>query len=283
MPSGDRYCSACGARLSPGDRFCSHCGNGVDTGGSGRPTGSVSALDADRAWLRRRVEDYRVRGWAVEHDHGDRVVLVDRGFGSLPVHVVLLLLTGGVGNVLYAWYRHTSGAPRREIRADGVERSYPDDARLGVDPWIAGGAVLGFLFVVSAALTFAAGAASAASGPFVLVTGLLFLVIALGVTYFPLAARQGDVPLSTVGRKRSVSTDRVRNPPEPCAACGDRVLSGVRRAYSDRWYLAGLPLRTYESGENVYCRACFEGENETDTETGDTAVDAERDEATERA
>ncbi|QLG27025.1 zinc ribbon domain-containing protein [Halorarum halophilum] len=278
MPSGDRYCSACGARLTPGDRFCSQCGNGVDTGGSaGGSASSGSSLDADRAWLRRRVEDYRVRGWTLEHDHGDRVVLVDRGFGSLPVHFVLLLLTGGVGNVLYAWYRHTSGAPRREIRADGSERSYPDDARLGVDPWMAAGAVLGFLFVVTAALTFAAGAASAASGPLVLVTGVLFLAIALGVTYFPLAARQGNVPLSTVGRKRTVSTDRVRNPPEPCAACGDRVRSGVRRAYADRWYLAGLPLRTYESGENVYCRECFEGESDTDGPD----VEAELDESTE--
>lgn len=281
MPSGDRFCSACGARLSPGDRFCSQCGNAVDTAGSesGATSSSRSSLDADRAWLRRRVEDFRVRGWTVERDHGDRVVLVDRGFGSLPVHVLLLVLTGGVGNVLYAWYRHTSGAPRREIRADGTERGYPDDAGLGVDPWTAGGAVLGFLFVVAAALAFAAAAASVAPGPLVLVTGVLFLAIALGVTYFPLAARRGDVPLSTVGRKRTVSTDRVRNPPEPCAACGDRIRSGARRAYADRWYLAGLPLRTYESGENVYCRACFGGETDAD----DPDTEAEFDALTERA
>ncbi|QLG62331.1 zinc ribbon domain-containing protein [Halorarum salinum] len=283
MPSDDRFCSACGARLSPGDRFCSQCGDPVAAADPGSVAeASSSPGDADRAWLRRRVADFRVRGWTVEHDHGDRVVLADRGFGSLPVHVLLLVLTGGVGNVLYAWYRHTSGAPRREIRADGTERSSPDDAGLGVDHWTAAGATFGFLLVVAAAVVLAAGATSAASGPLVPVAGLLFVAIALGVTYFPLAARQGDVPLTTVGRKRTVSTDRLRNPPEPCAACGDRIRSGVRRGYADRWYLAGLPLRTYESGENVYCRACFEGGNAGgDVATPD--VDADVDGATERA
>lgn len=282
MSSDDRFCSACGARLSPGDRFCSQCGDPVAATAPGSDAANLeSPTDADRAWLRRRVADFRARGWTVKHDHGDRVVLVDRGFGSLPVHALLLLLTGGIGNVLYAWYRHTSGAPRREVRADGTERSYPDDAGFGVDLWTAAGATLGFLFVTAAAVVLAAGATSAASGPLVLVAGGLFLAIALGVTYFPLAARQGDVPLSTVGRKRTVSTDRVRNPPEPCAACSDRVRSGVRRGYADRWYLAGLPLRTYESGENVYCRACFEG-RDAGADANTSRVGAEPDEATER-
>ncbi|WP_313695207.1 hypothetical protein [Halorarum halobium] len=252
-----RFCPDCGTPPNAADRFCAQCGRHLRLDD---PTAASADADPDDiAWLRRRVEDFRVRGWAVEHDHGDRVVLVDRGFGSLPVHLVLLVLTGGFGNLLYAWYRRTSGAPRREVRADGTERSYSHDAGLGVDPWTAAGATLGFLLVVAAAVTFAAGAASVTSGPLTLLSGGLFLAVAFAVTLFPLAARQGDVPRSTHGRKRTVTTDRVRNPPERCAACGGRVRSGVRRGYADRWYLAGLPLRTYEEGENVYCRHCFEG------------------------
>ena len=233
------YCSACGARLSPGDAYCSQCGGAV---------GSNQPADADRAWLRRRVQDLEVAGWKTEADHGDRVVLRKRGFGSLPAHAVLFLISGGVLNLAYGAYRYTAGAPRLEVRADGTEVSYPDrdgglrDRLATLAGVLAGGVSVGVLAL------------------FALNGSLLTALVLLLVLYLPLLAlvlsKRRRAPLSTFGRERGVSEESVRNPPEPCAACDDRIHVGVRRRYDDRLYAAGLPLRTYREGENVYCREC---------------------------
>lgn len=238
------YCSACGGRLAPGDAFCSQCGSEV---------GRDDPADADRAWLRRRVQDLEVAGWEMEADHGDRVVLRKRGFGSPLAHVLLFPVSGGVLNVLYALYRYTAGAPRREVRADGTERSYPDDdrdlaGRLRTAAGVVGGAVgAGLAAVALLALNGAPAVATAAMA-------VLFLLASLLLVALP--ARESRRSPSTFGRERTVAEETVRNPPEPCTACDDRVHTGVRRSYGDRLYVAGLPVRTYREGEHVYCRDC---------------------------
>ncbi|ESP88740.1 zinc ribbon domain-containing protein [Candidatus Halobonum tyrrellensis] len=265
------HCSACGARLSPGDAFCSQCGTEADSAEPG---------DADRAWLRRRVQDLEVAGWETEADHGDRVVLRKRGFGSVLPHVGLFLVSGGVLNVVYAAYRYTVGAPRREVRADGTELSYPDRD----------GDLRGKLLLAGAVLAGGVASGAAALVAFLL-TGSLTVGVALGAValvallvpmLLVLALPDGEErkSASTFGRERTVSEEPVRNPPEPCAACGDRVHTGVRRQFDDRLYAGGLPLRTYREGENVYCRACAadrsDGDGAGETGEGEREPDVER-------
>ena len=250
------YCSACGGRLSPGDAFCSQCGREVGS----NPAGPA---DADRAWLRRRVRDLEAAGWETEYDHGDRVVLRKRGFGSLPVHLLLFVFSGGVLNLLYALYRYTVGAPRHEVRADGTERS--PDGRDGDALWTAVGVVAG---VLSIGLL----GAFALNGNLLTALVLLFVVFLPPLTLLGLPGERES--LSTFGRERTVAEESVRNPPEPCTVCGDRIHTGVRRRYGDRLYAAGVPLRTYEEGENAYCRECAA---ETAAPTGADENEGERD------
>lgn len=265
------FCSACGARLSPGDAYCSQCG--TETGGT-----DPDPADADRAWLRRRVQDLEVAGWETEADHGDRIVLRKRGFGSLPPHVLLFVISGGVLNLVYALYRYTAGAPRREVRADGTERSYPEEGGTGT-LWTVAGVVAGVVAV--GALT-----AFALNG--MLVTALVWIALVSipPLLLLALPGRERRESTSTFGRERTVAEESVRNPPEPCAACGDRIHTGVRRRYGDRLYAAGLPLRTYREGENVYCRTCAadrsngartpEGTDETAGAEADAGAERER-------
>ncbi len=295
MPETPRYCSACGERLSPGDQFCSACGTAVresddsdfsvdtdfdiDTGfdtdspagsgsgvGSAADTGSSGSHDSrssgsgstasdvspeDRAWLRQRVEDMRVEGWDVTHESDDRAVLVNKTLGSPLVHLLLFFPTSGVGNVLYAWYKWTRGAPKREVYADGTERDFNQSSIGTVLTWVVVAGVLGFngLIATFALLLNATFVASL----FVL---LSLLVVGAGVGL----TRDVDTESpTTFGRAQTVETESVRTPPESCASCGSRVIKGERRTFSDKLYLAGLPVRTYDEGENTYCADCVVG------------------------
>lgn len=263
------YCSACGAGLSPGDAYCSQCGTEV---------GTADPDDADRAWLRRRVQDLEVAGWETEADHGDRVVLRKRGFGSLLPHLLLFPISGGVLNVLYALYRYTAGAPRREVRADGTEVSYPDrDGDLRGRLLTAVG-VLGSLVAAGAG-----GATTLALSGSVLAGVAAFAALLLPMLLLlALPDRAERKPPSTFGRERTVAEESVRNPPEPCTACDDRIHTGVRRRFGDRLYVAGLPLRTYREGEHVYCDECAATRDarpgaDDGGEEADVDVDAELD------
>ena len=306
MSRTPRYCSACGERLSPGDNFCAACGDSVtsqterqsrddpdSSGVTGRytergnhgtgdgvtstgesttrprtdratpdPTGA--ATDDDSRWLRQRVADLRARGWEVTRDDGDRVELIDRGVGSIPAHLLIFFFTSGLGNLLYGWYSWTWGAPERLVTADGHEEV--DEGGNGVGTLIAAVAAVGILGI-NAMLFFVALLAGA---PSVAVSGLLFtLLMIVGAVAF-----QNDVEtasLSKFGRERDVDEQQVRTPPESCAACGDRVIEGERRRFTDRFYLAGVPLYTYEEGTNTYCDDCV-----ADSRDPDDVADLER-------
>jgi len=176
-------------------------------------------------------------------DHGDRVVLVARDIGSIPAHVLLLLTTGGVGNLLYGWYNYAelaervgSASPTARSRTANwgrpatATRSSPSPATSwaafscwsgsGSPPSRSGRARLGALF------------------------GLAFA--ALGLALSPPAERRLDRRhgLSRFGRIRTVdhritpSTERTE---APCVVCGEAFERGVVRRRRDETVVAGVP------------------------------------------
>lgn len=68
---------------------------------------------------RQEIEDALATGWRIESEGPDRVVLVDRNFGSLGGHLVVALLTFwwtmGLGNLLYAAYKYVNDTRRRVV------------------------------------------------------------------------------------------------------------------------------------------------------------------------
>lgn len=233
------YCADCGARLSEGASFCSRCGASVP-GSGGAPS---------RSAFRERVREYTVHGWEVERDYGDCVVVRKRGFGSIPVHVALFLVTGGVGNALYAWYRYSPGASRAELRADGTERWVDGRSTPRVDGATVAGALVGVVLLSTAA--------AVVTGVSPLATAALGLALVLGGLLFPpvrrrLAARESATKF---GRHRTLATAPAGEAAS-CIACGKSARGGLERTYAERFYLAGVPLRTFEAGSNSYCHRC---------------------------
>lgn len=75
--------------------------------------------------LERQVDDLVAQGWTIEEETPDRVVMVDREYGSVGSHLLVALLTiwwtMGIGNVLWGAYNYVSNSRRRvlwEERAD---------------------------------------------------------------------------------------------------------------------------------------------------------------------
>jgi predicted RNA-binding Zn-ribbon protein involved in translation (DUF1610 family) len=236
------FCSDCGAELASGDAFCSECGSAV--------RGRAASARTD---FRRRVEDLTVEGWDVKHDYGDRVVMVNRGFGSLGIHALLLVFTGGLGNLLYAWYRYSPGAERIELRADGTEkyvRGGPSSDRVRARNVV--------FSVFSALIAYAI----LSDGPSLVgwLFGLAFLVAAL-VVLAPVRRRLHErKSITTFGRARGTDEEVVTAPDTPCVGCSRPVNTGVKRTFHERRYLAGVPIHILEEGENHYCRSCANGD-----------------------
>lgn len=251
------FCSHCGTRLGADDAYCSHCGTAV---GNADPSGSREGATGGRDTFRRRRDDLLAEGWEIEHESGDRAVLTNRGIGSVGAHALLLLFTGGIGNLLYGWYSYSMNAKRVELRTDGTRRrlngselSETEFDRKAVD-WLFSGffAMLllffGFMFLVTGmSLTATA-------------IGLVCLLGALSVlppARRRLAARRS---IGTFGRVRETQQRVVERPGEPCSACAAPVGQGVERRYGERTYAVGVPLWGREHGRNAYCRDCASGE-----------------------
>lgn len=258
--SGPQACPHCGGDAAAGDCVRSDCG-GVGDGGArsiatdgGVDSGPQTVTHEDRAWLRRRTADLNAAGWRTLEDDGDRVVLRKRGFGRLPIHVIVFLLTGGIGNLLYAAYSLTVGASRRTVHADGTEQRVNEGPSVDL---LTVGAVAAAVLALLAGVVWVGVAALLGLSAAAMVTGaLLFVLTSLAMALAPTVIRTGVEPVSTFGRKKSIERERVRNPPEPCAACGKRIFHGERRGYAERRYVAGIPVATTTSGENTYCAAC---------------------------
>ena len=235
--------------------------NTGQTTGGGTPTG--------RQRLAARIDRLRGSGWRVQQDDGDRVVMVDRDVGSVPAHVLLFLVTGGTGNVLYGAYRWTIGAPRRELGIDGTDRQIGGNRSLEA---IGLGVLAGIVLFLGLIVSFAS---LLVGEP----TGVTALVTALGVSYLlaRLAGLGGDgLDISRFGRERTVDTEPAQVAAEPCASCGGPVQSGERRQYTDRTYVAGLSVWTHRSGENVYCQQCLSEEQATDHAATGFDMESER-------
>lgn len=267
------FCPQCGESLSPGDAFCSACGTAVAdhatdgrrtaTGGHTKATGTrPGATSRGRVAFQRRVEDLVIEGWDVKRDYGDRVVMVDRGIGSLGMHVLLLVFTSGVGNLLYAWYSYTVGAERVELREDGTERYSSDDGDPAGTSWdlqsavgVAAGLSLASVFALAGILLLwvTSSLVPTAVALAFLLAGLLS--IPLGTQFAP-----GFESPTTFGRRRTTDEEIANAPNTPCTACSRPVGTGVSRTFAERRYLAGIPVGTTNEGENCYCRPCANGD-----------------------
>lgn len=243
--STPNFCAECGAALGASDTYCSQCGTSV---GATRSAGGSMG----RSEFRRRVEDLTIEGWEIERDYGDRAVVIDRGFGSIGLHVLLLLFTSGIGNLLYAWYCYSPGADRVEVRADGTYWRLNENE--GVDATTALSAFLALLLVCF-------GLAMIVS-PLLGVTvfGVCALV-AVGLVFPPVRRRLAQRrSVTTFGRARVTDERVVDQPHTPCSVCASPVNTGVERTYGTRSYIAGIPISAHEDGKNVYCRSCANGD-----------------------
>ncbi|WP_135826993.1 zinc ribbon domain-containing protein [Halorussus ruber] len=268
------FCSQCGESLSPGDAFCSACGAAVGDGATSarsraasRPGGTATSSRAEtatssgRTGFRRRVEDLAVEGWDVKRDYGNRVVMVNRGIGSIGIHVLLFVTTSGVGNLLYAWYSYSLGADRVELRDDGTER-YSDDRNAATGGWdlksavgVAAGLLLAATFALVGLLLLWVTSSLVTTG-----LSLAFLLAALVSVPLGTQFAPGFESPTTFGRRRTTDSTVANAPNKPCTACSRPVGTGVRRTFAERRYVAGIPVRTFEEGENCYCRSCANGD-----------------------
>lgn len=251
------FCSRCGARLRAGDTYCSECGAVADGSRARRYGPRVG--DTPNGF-RRRVEGLTAEGWEVQRDDGDRAILVNRGVGSIGVHVLLLLFTGGLGNLLYGGYCYWMKAERIELRSDGTRRWLKRETGAStteIDP-----ETMNWTFsVVAASFLLFLGVTFVASGASMIAVAIGLACLVGAVLVLPpvrrrLAARRS---IDTFGRVRETDERVVERPETPCAACAAPVDRGVERRYGERTCVAGIPIRVHEHGRNVYCQDCASG------------------------
>jgi hypothetical protein len=256
------YCTGCGESVGSDDEFCANCG--TPCGSTEGPTADLAdpatATDFDaRRAFRVRVRDHLNAGWELSEDHGDRVVLVDRDIGSIPVHVLLLLTTGGVGNLLYGWYNYSESAETRRLAVDeplpASELSAPGSNE---DPLVtlSGYLLSGLLLLIGLGIAAVSTEAGAIPGA---LFGLAFAAGGLAIS--PPAERRLDRRhgLSRFGRVRTVDhriTPATERTEAPCVVCGEAFERGVVRRRRDETALAGVPVRTHSIRHNHYCADC---------------------------
>lgn len=253
------YCTECGEPVAPDDEFCANCGEPCEsTDDSAEEVYSPAESDARRAF-RARVRDHLNAGWELTEDRGDRVVLVDRDVGSIPVHVLLLLTTGGVGNLLYGWYHYSELAETRRLSvSDGPLSDGELTTRGDEDPLVALSEYLlsGLLLLLGLGIAFVSVEAGAVPGA---LFGLVFAVIGLWLS--PPVERRLDRRhgISRFGRIRTVDhriTPATERSESPCVVCGEAFERGVVRRRRDETVVAGFPVRTHSIRHNRYCADC---------------------------
>jgi len=288
------YCTECGEPVASDDEFCANCGEPCGSTGGSTVRARDSGTDADaRRAFRTRVRDHLDAGWELTEDHGDRVVLVDRDIGSIPVHVLLLPTTGGVGNVLYGWYHYTELSETRRLAVDeplpASELSTPgrdEDPLVTLSGYLLSGLLL-LIGLGIAAVSVEAGAVPGA------LFGLAFAAIGLALS--PPVERRLDRRhgISRFGRVRTVDhriTPATERTESPCVVCGEAFERGVVRRRRDETVVAGVPIRTRSVRHNHYCADCareelFGGDAGEQGADPDVAIDADelrRDEEAER-
>lgn len=303
-PSDPTHCVECGERFDADARFCSNCGASRAGGGSAateRSSGGSSAAsnrpsdvdsdspnESERAF-RRRVQDHLDAGWDIERDDGDRVVLADRGIGSVGVHVLLFVFTGGLGNLLYGWWHYSNLAERRRlVRGDSTPvRTPPSVAGESRTETAAGYILIALLLAIGGLIAYFA--AMSGSPPAALI-GLAFIGLGLGVA-LPVRRRLNRRHgITAIGRKKTVDHRTVRPPEtvnEPCVVCGEAFNRGLVRRRRDETVVAGVPIRTHSISHNRYCVGCARsevfGEGVAEPEFGELADAADPSDSAEEA
>jgi hypothetical protein len=229
------------------------------TGGDSDATGADT--DEELADFRRHVRSYLAEGWEIEHDYGDSVVLVDRGLGNIPAHLLLFIFTGGIGNAMYAFYNYNNGAERIELSADDVSDGNvpPDLLEAPKTKPVGGSESTSMSRVVFGALLALGGLATLASGPLDVFSWVFGLPILLGGLYLfpPTRSRiERRHPVTRFGTVRSTDETVVHSPDKPCVACGRPIDTGIKRSYREEKVVAGIPILTSQEGENHYCETC---------------------------
>lgn len=281
MSDGDSpQCPDCGADIDPTDVYCSECGAQcriTESGDRADPeTDDEDDRGESRAAFRRRVHRKVAKGWEIEHEGDDSVVLIDRSLGRPGVHILLFFLTGGVGNAVYAGYKYFSDTEKQILRRGELgapERPTDDDGPSFKRT--AGG--LGLVLL---------GALFAFGGDFDL-GSLLFgwYLIVIGAYLLPqVRERFADRhSVTSFGTVRSTEESVVHDVDAPCSACMGPIDQGVERTYRREKVFAGVPLYTVDSGSNYYCRDCAMGEvpgvgeesEDAETETGSVEPETE--------
>ncbi|MFD1515338.1 zinc ribbon domain-containing protein [Halomarina rubra] len=279
MPSArPNFCAHCGAALDATTNYCPQCGTQcVETTPEERPAAArhrgTTTTDragdgpaSNREQFRRRVDDHLLDGWDVERDSGDRVVLRKREYGSVKVHAVLLVFTGGVGNLLYGWHKYNNEGERRILRADGddtlsasLDRDVPSGhrgSRTG-STGSTGSTLVGY--VGGALLLLSAMAMFASFDVVVMTLGVFFFAAALWAMPATRRRLQNRHPPTTFGRTQSTEETTRVDPDAPCVVCSGAIEEGVERSYREEVVVAGVPLFETASGENNYCRSCASG------------------------
>lgn len=266
------YCPECGDRVAPEDAFCSGCGanrssseaRGVQSpgGGSARTERNTESNRREsprrESTFRKRVRQHLDAGWKIKRDDGHTVVLVDRDIGSIPIHVLLLLTTGGVGNLLYGYYHHSTLAETRRLSVDDehypIPKREPDEesALTTASAYALSAIVLLVGLFIAVVATQGGSLAMTAVG----------LVLALsGLLVAPPADERLDRrhEVTAFGRRKTVD-HRVLEPvdpaEEPCVVCDREFHGGIVRRRRDETLVAGVPVRTHEHETNHYCAAC---------------------------
>ncbi|ELZ52691.1 MULTISPECIES: zinc ribbon domain-containing protein [Halorubrum] len=302
-PGDPAYCPECGEAFDDGDRFCSNCGASRPGGGatavgssrshtgSGRSTGTDAgrAGEADSAGpagpasipgessraFRRRVQDHLDAGWEIERDDGDRVVLVDRGIGSVGLHLLLFAFTSGIGNLLYGWWHYSKLAERlRLVRGDETPVRAPSSNESAERVEKVTAYLMTTLLLLIAGLIAFIGSTSG-SPPAVLVA-LAFAGLGLGIAPPVRSRLDRRHGITKFGRQKTVD-HRIVRPPETvddtCVVCGEAFERGLVRRRRDETVVAGVPVRTHSVRHNHYCPDCARSEVFGGDDLGDLSLD----------
>lgn len=291
---GDEFCSSCGASRYPdqaqqsgpsstpaGPTHGSQSRHGQqhNTGGRSAPHNHGETADStgeptedDYEAFQRRVNRHLDAGWELHRDHGDHVVLVDRDVGSLWIHALLLLFTYGMGNVFYALYRYavspqykrlavgdnhsgrrvpaneaTAGQPSDTNRSDSVSKATSGTSASGAN---------GAMYLVGGILMLWGLIMLSVGSVGTILVGSILTLLGAGVLPPVTKRLQRRRSVTEFGTVTSTQDKTVTDDPATCVVCGCQTEDGLRREYKKEQVVAGVPVRTVESGVNRYCPDC---------------------------
>jgi uncharacterized membrane protein YqaE (UPF0057 family) len=275
------YCSNCGSLIEQDINYCTQCGaqcrvvSPPDTSEDSGSDSSDSDEEAEMRAFRQRVQQHVMSGWEIEHDRGDSVVLVDRGYGSFWIHILIFFFTifSLIPNLIYAWYSYERNVDRKMLQVDGINTPTGSVNATGenvpagnvdIDSYHeesdSGSSVVSYII---GSLLLLIGVVSIASAPLSIVSLIFGLLMLSGAAWaFPPTRRRlkNRHPVTKFGPLRSTDAKTVSDPGRPCVICGSPIESGIKRSYREEYVIAGIPLFTTETGENHYCEECNTGD-----------------------